>query len=195
MEFFAKKIFTLGKAEKTLISLITKAARDALGKIPDDYHDMDPIDFSSARRGSVQLLECYLTELLLLLLQSENSSYTTERHSEKSRELASSSITELIVDYLRENVTSRVTLSDLCARFYMGKSKLCKLFDDYVGESPMGYLNKLKIAEAKKLLRQEELTVGKVSDILGYSSIHNFSRAFKTATGFSPSEYRNKSVH
>lgn len=167
----------------------------ALGKIPDDYNDKDPLDFSSAPKGSVQLLECCLTEHLLLLMQNENSIYTTEKHSGKSRELAQSSITELIVDYLRENVYLRITLSDICARFYMGKSKLCKLFDEYLGESPMEYFTKLKIAEAKKLLRQEELAVSKVADMLGYSSIHNFSRAFKTSTGFSPTEYRKKSVH
>ena len=195
MQFFDRKVFNLGKTEKTLISLITRAAKMALGKIPDDYNDKDPLDFSSAPKGSVQLLECYLTELLLLLMQSEDSVYTTEKHSEKSRELAQSSITELIVDYLRENVYSSLNLSDVCTRFYMGKSKLCKLFDEYLGESPMEYFTKLKIAEAKKLLRQEELAVGKVADMLGYSSIHNFSRAFKTATGFSPTEYRKKSVH
>jgi len=195
MEFFAKKIFTLGKTEKTLISLITRAAKDALGRIPDDYRDMDPIDFSSAPRGSVQLLECYLTELLLLLLQSEDSSYTTKKRSVGSRELVQSSITELIVGYLEENVYSSLTLADLCAKFYMGKSKLCKLFSDHLGMSPMEYYGALRIKEAKRLLRCEDLTVGKVADMLGYSSIHNFSRAFKLATGFSPSEYRQKSVH
>jgi AraC-like DNA-binding protein/quercetin dioxygenase-like cupin family protein len=195
MEFFSGKIFTLGKAEKTLISLFTKAAEEALGKIPDDYRDRDPLDFSSSPSGSVQLMECYLTELLLLLLRSGDSSYTTEKRSENSRELAGSSITGLIVDYLKENVYADITLSDVCSKFYMGKSRLCKLFGEYLGEGPIEYFNKLKTAEAKKLLRREELSVGKISDMLSYSSIHNFSRAFKKATGFSPSEYRKKSVH
>lgn len=195
MEFFSKKVFTLGKTEKTLISLITKAAREALGRIPDDYSDRDPIDFSSAPKGSVQLLECYLTELLLLLMQSEDSSYTTTKHSEKSHELAESSITELIAAYLEEKVYSTVTLSDLCAKFYMGKSKLCKLFSEHLGEGPMEYFARLKVAEAKKLLRSEDASVGKVADMLDYSSIHAFSRAFKNSTGFSPSEYKKKSVH
>ncbi len=195
MEFFSKKIFTLGKTEKTLISLITKAAREALGKIPDDYKDRNPLDFRSAPRGSMQLLECYLTELLLVLMQSESQSYTTEKHSENSRELADSSITALIVSYLEENIHSSITLSDVCSRFYMGKSRLCKLFDDYFGVGPIEYFTSLKINEAKKLLRAEEMAIGKVADTLAYSSIHNFSRSFKKATGFSPSEYRKKSVH
>ena len=195
MKFFDKKVFTLGKAEKTLISLITKAAKKALGKIPDDYSNKNPIDFSNAPKGSVQLLECYLTELLLLLMQSEDSSYITEKPNGNAREIAQSSITEIIVAYLQDNVYNTLTLSDICSRFYMGKSRLCKLFADYFGESPIEYFSKLKITEAKKLLRCEELSVGKIADMLDYSSIHNFSRSFKQATGFSPTEYRKKSVH
>lgn len=56
--------------------------------------------------------------------------------------------------------------------------------------SPIEYFNSLKIAEAKKLLRREELSVSRIADMLGYLSIHTFSRAFKRYVGFSPTEYR-----
>ena len=143
----------------------------------------------------MQLLECYLTELLLVLLRGGEQGYTTSKASATSRELTQSSLAELIVSYLRENVCASITLSDLCNRFFMGKSNLCKLFDEHVGQSPMEYFSSLKIAEAKRLLRREELSIGRIADMLSYSSIHNFSRAFKNGTGFSPSEYRKKSVH
>lgn len=195
MRFFEHKIFTLGKTEKTLISLFANTAKEALGKIPDDYANRDPLDFSAAPAGTMQLLECYLTELLLVLLRGNDETYTTPKPSATSRELTQSSLCEMIVSYLHENVCQALTLSDLCNRFFMGKSNLCKLFDEHVGQSPMEYFYALKIAEAKRLLRHEEMSVGRVAETLSYSSIHNFSRAFKTATGFSPSEYRKKSVH
>ena len=195
MRFFEHKIFTLGKTEKTLISLFAKTAKEALGNIPDDYANRDPLDFSKAPMGTMQLLECYLTELLLVLLRGGEQGYTTSKANATSRELTQSSLAELIVSYLRENVCASITLSDLCNRFFMGKSNLCKLFDEHVGQSPMEYFSSLKIAEAKRLLRREELSIGRIADMLSYSSIHNFSRAFKNGTGFSPSEYRKKSVH
>ena len=64
-------------------------------------------------------------------------------------------------------------LGDLCGRFFMGKSQMCKLFEEQVGESPIEYYGKLKMAEAKRLLRRDELSVSRISDMLGYSSIHN----------------------
>ena len=192
MEFFDKKIFNLDKTGKTLLSLFIKEATNALGIIPGEYSNKNPIDFSNSPFGSMQLLECYFTELLLVLCRDANESGTRVKRNDVSKELAQSSIAELIVSFLNENIYSMITLSDLCSKFFMGKSKLCKLFNDYQGEGPIEYYTKLKIAEAKKLLQKESLTVSNISDMLGYSSIHNFSRAFKKSVGFSPIEYRKK---
>ena len=54
----------------------------------------------------------------------------------------------------------------------------------------MQYYHLLKISEAKKLLREEDYSVSEIAGIFGYSGIHNFSRAFKKATGFSPIGYK-----
>lgn len=194
MEYFDKKIFTLGKTEKTLLTLFIKEARASLGSLPSEYGNKNPLDFSSAPPVSFQLLECYLTELLLVLLRSGEQSAGGIKLGETSRSLAQSSITELITAFLAENVCSSLSLSDICSRFFVGKTQLCKLFEEHVGRSPMEYFSSLKIAEAKRLLRQGELSVSHISDMLCYSSIHNFSRAFKKAVGISPVEYRNKII-
>lgn len=192
MKLFGGKIFTLDKTAKTLLSLFIKEARLALGKLPNEYANKNPLDFSSAEFGSFQLLDCYLTELLLVLARHAKASAKTSKGAESSRELAESSIIELILSYLKENLYTSITLSDICAKFYMGKSQLCKLFCDHLGESPIEYYMKLKINEGKRLLRSGEHSVTRISDMLGYSSIHNFSRAFKKTVGMSPSEYKKK---
>lgn len=195
MEYFDKKVFSLDKTGKTLLTLFINEAKNALGEIPSEYSDKNPLDFSNAPFGSFQLLECYLTELLLVLSRLDADRSNRVKSTENARILAQSSITELIVAYLKDNIYGTLTLSDICKTFFMGKSKLCKLFDDYIGEGPIEYYSNLKIAEAKKLLLKEELTVSSISDMLGYSSIHNFSRAFKKAVGFSPAVYRKRINH
>ena len=192
MEFFDKKIFTLGKTEKTLLTLFIKEARSALGDIPGEYGNKNPLDFSSSSPLSLQLLECYLTEFLLVLLRSGNESGSRIKSGGNSRALAQSSITELIVAYLEENVYSNITLSDICSKFFVGKTQLCQLFAEYIGKSPIEYFSSRKMSEAKKLLRKSDLSISDISDMLCYSSIHNFSRAFKRSVGISPAEYRKK---
>lgn len=195
MEFFDKKIFTLDKTGRTLLSLFLDEARNALGKISGDYDNKNPLDFSDAPFGSLQLLECYLTELLLVLCRSKVDSGTKISRTSDSKELAQSSISELITSYLKDNLFSRITIADICRTFFMGKSQLCKLFNEYVGEGPIEYYSKLKMAEARALLLKEELSISTISDMLGYSTVHNFSRAFKREFGFSPAYYRKKINH
>ena len=191
MEFFDKKIFTLAKTQKTLLSLFINEAKVALGNIPDEYADKDPLDFSSAPFGSLQLLECYLTEFLLTLKRSDDGNASKAVRSEDSRTLAHSSIVELMTDHLSDRVYENVTLSDLCTSFHMGKTQVCSLFCEHVGMGPIEYYYTLKMSRAKKLLL-DGVPVSKISDMLGYSSIHIFSRAFKKAVGVSPTEYKKK---
>ena len=192
MEFFDKKVFTLDKTGKTLLSLFISEAKNALGEIPGEYVNKNALDFSCAKRGSFQLLECYLTEFLLVLLRTEDDMSSRVERCANSRELAQSSTAELIISYIQDNIYNNLTISDICNKFFMGKSRLYKLFDEYVGEGPIEYYSKLKMTEAKKMLLHEEIPVTGISDKLGYSSIHNFSRAFKKAFGISPVEYRKK---
>ncbi len=191
MQFFDKKIFTLGKTPKTLLSLFINEAKNALGRIPDEYSDKDPLDFSVSPFGSVQLLECYMTEFLLTLRRSGEESVSSAKRNEDTRSLAQSSIVELIIEYMNENICKNVTLADICSNFYMGKTQLCALFSEHCGEGPIEYYSKLKLTKAKKLLL-DGFSVSKISDMLGYSSIHTFSRAFKNAVGVSPTDYKNK---
>lgn len=192
MKFFKKKTFTLDKLGKTLLSLFLEEAKNALGKIPDDYHNTDNLRFTSAVIGSSQLLQCYLTELLIHLVRSGSAFSKSVSSDKASRDIANNSMSELICEYMKENIYSALTLRDICRHFLSGKTRLCEIFHESMGESPMEYYMNLKIKEAKKLLREKNYSVSQISDMLGYSSIHNFSRAFKKAVGFSPTAYSKK---
>ena len=56
-----------------------------------------------------------------------------------------------------------------------------------------GYFARCKIRAAKGLLRYRDLKVWVVASFVGYSGLQPFWHAFKTATGESPSEYRERS--
>lgn len=190
MSFFDRKLFTLDKTQKMLLNLFMNEAKIALGEICGEYENKNPIDFTNAPFGSVQLLECYFIEFLIALKRSNDEAVRIVTKTESTLGLARSAISGLIADYLKAHVYENVSLKDLCQKFYMGKTQLCTIFSTYMEKGPIEYFLDLKIEEAKRLLREEKLSVSKVSDLLCYSSIHAFSRAFKNAVGVSPSDYR-----
>ena len=124
-----------------------------------------------------------------LIRGGEETSHAISKDAEK-REFAKNTTVEAIIDYLKNAVCDGVMLPQLCDRFFMGKSHLTEIFKESTGKSPMQFYNDLKIEEAKKLLKDSKLSVGEISDVLGYSGIHSFSRSFKNSTGFSPLEYK-----
>ncbi len=193
MKYFRSKTFTLDKTGKTLLSLFVGEAKNALGKIPDNYENKNDLCFQTTVFGSTQLLQCYFTELLIHLIRIGNSFSENVLSSKKSRDIANNSLSELICEYMKNNVYSPLTLKELCLHFLLGKTQLCKIFRESIGQSPMEYYLELKMSHAKHLIRDKTYSISEISDMLGYSSIHNFSRAFKKAVGLSPTAY-SKSI-
>ena len=191
MEFFKDKTFTLDKTSKMLLSLFIKEAQNALGAIPNNYNFKGSLNFSSEVFGSSQLMKFHFVEFLIKLIRGNahaTSNSIKKRLSDKSNTI------DLIVSYMNENIYNDINLEKLCNRFYLRKSRLSVLFKEFTGKSPMEFFAELKIKEAKKLLREDNLSVSQITFKLNYSSIHNFSRAFKKSTGFSPTGYKKSVV-
>ena len=91
--------------------------------------------------------------------------------------------------YLEDNIAKRLTLSDICRDNLVGRSYLQKIFREKTGGGAMEYFGTLKIDAAKRMIREGTHNFTEIAALLGYNSIHYFSRHFKKVTGRTPSEY------
>ncbi len=190
MDFFRKKVFTLDEGSKKLLSMFLTEAKNALGEVQGDYKSRHRLDFSGEIFGSTQLMASHLEEFLIKLIRSGSDSAGRISPSVEARRMGQNSTVKLIEEYLLRGIYDDISLDRLCVHFFMGKSKLSQMFKENTGKSPMQYLSGLRTEEAKKLLR-EGMTVSEIAEKLRYSGIHSFTRAFKNATGFSPTGYKN----
>lgn len=122
-------------------------------------------------------------ELLLIELLTADAEKKTAPQKELFRE---------ICGFLRSELSCSVTLDEIAARFHIGKSTLTALFRNECGEGMIAYFNRLKIEKAKELIRLGEMNFSEIADAVGFSSIHYFSRLFKSVAGVTPSEYLRK---
>lgn len=67
--------------------------------------------------------------------------------------------------------------------------RLQKLFQELHGCGVMEFFTLMKIDTAKELIRSNQMNFTQISDRLGYTSIHYFSRQIKKITHMNPSEY------
>lgn len=99
-----------------------------------------------------------------------------------------------IKKYLMKNYEKKVNLEEVSQHFYLSPAYLSSYFKKETGTTMTDYVVMLRIQQAKKLLCETNKTVEEVAKEVGYSNHNYFSVMFKKTTGYSPMQYRRKSV-
>jgi AraC-like DNA-binding protein len=86
------------------------------------------------------------------------------------------------------------TVANLAAGVGISRAGLARRFHDLVGEPPMTFLTRLRMALAADLLLDVGATVNGVAQKVGYGSAFTFSTAFKRTYGASPRAFRSKAT-
>lgn len=84
------------------------------------------------------------------------------------------------------------TVERLARLGHVSRSAFAERFREVVGDSPVRYVARFRMEEAKRLLRQQEGNVTEVAVRLGYSSDAAFIRAFRRHTGEAPGHWRQR---
>ncbi len=92
---------------------------------------------------------------------------------------------------LHRDPTRNWSVEELASIAGMSRSRFAELFMETVGETPLRYLHRLRLATASDRLRSSNLTVKEIAHSIGYRSEAAFSRAFKAMFGTAPREARN----
>ena len=92
--------------------------------------------------------------------------------------------------HLDKHFTDPVRLEELCDLSNLRKANLCRQFKAYTGLSTGDYLKQRRLAAALQKLRTTSDKILTLCHDCGFSDISNFNRAFRSAFGITPSEYR-----
>jgi AraC-like DNA-binding protein len=91
------------------------------------------------------------------------------------------------------NYNKSFSLDSLEQEYHMSRFRICREFTKYFNESPIQYLNHIRISIAKEILVQTDKRINEVGQIIGFENTNHFIRLFKQKTGVTPLEYRRKS--
>lgn len=192
MDFFRGRILSVSEKERRLLSTIIQEAEEAFDSRLEDPYLKGMHRRKSQRFGCEQILRGSI-ELLLLQFYRQTAKVPI-RQTTNIKTTTSYLRMAGIFNYLEDNVTQRISLNEVCRAASMSRASLEKMFREYTGQSVMEYFDRFKAKEAKRLLQDGRYNVSDIADMLGYSSIHYFSRRFKSLEGLSPTEYA-KSIH
>lgn len=186
MDFFKKAVLKIDEKERSLLASILLEARNLYDCPLDDPYLKCMPKKKQLPVGTEQMIRIQLEQFLIQLLRRYAT--PTVHHvlpSTKSTE----DIFKRVRDYMDTNLSSRLTIEQICRDNMIGRTQLQNVFQK---ESSMGvieYFSSMKIDNAKHMIRMGQLNFTQISEQLGYTSIHYFSRQFKKITGMTPSDY------
>ena len=193
MHFFEEKQLIVNEAVQKLLGKIIQESRHTFEGRLDNPYQTKLIISSSAPFGGEHLIRNYIEQLLISLIRRYNFALPEKDGGLSAPKLtahnADNELYEKIIHYMEEHITSNIAIEQLCRDTLIGRSKAQRLFHERHQCGVINYFSEMKITTAKELIRSNSMNFTQISEHLGYTSIHYFSRQFKKITGMTPSEY------
>lgn len=96
-----------------------------------------------------------------------------------------------IINIMEKSYKDIDSISKIAERFQISPSHMTRDFMNEVGITPIKYLTKVRIQQAKKLLQDTNMTVSEIALECGYAQTNYFCKIFKSIVGQTPLQYRN----
>ena len=137
--------------------------------------------------GCDEVCQKLLEIILLRLLRREDFALSSAPEGPRgSREC------DLVRRYIDNHFKENLTLDQLAGMVHVSKYYLSHAFRKEFQTSPISYLISRRIQESKFLLRETDLSLSQIAQILGFSSLSYFSQSFRRLEDMSPLEYRKQ---
>ncbi len=94
------------------------------------------------------------------------------------------------IAYLHEHYADPISRQDIARHVGMDEDYLTACFRNELGVTPIAYLNRYRISQAKRLLTETARSITEIALEVGFSDSGYFSRVFRRETGRSPEAYR-----
>ncbi len=130
--------------------------------------------------GSRPITDILVPPPALLLRQSTEGDWELLKSIQKAHQL------------IKEEACDGLTVEAICRRVLLSRVVLTEHFSRVHGISPGAAIKQQKIEHAQQLLVNRDLSIGEISNEVGFSEQAKFSKFFKRHTGLTPREYRNK---
>ncbi|MFD0960542.1 helix-turn-helix transcriptional regulator [Paenibacillus chungangensis] len=123
-----------------------------------------------------------LTHLLRLPV-SRARSYSSQ-HAQKLKE---------IIEQIEQHPSTPWSNKMIADQMKLSIDHTAKLFKEIAGLPPNEFIHTIRHREARRLLRETDMSIERIGEQVGYSGIHYFSRLFRRHEGISATEYRKLS--
>ena len=191
IRFFENKVIKLTKEQINYVYATVEEAKRTFD-IPFFDPDMKKMELQPhPALGGEQLIKNLLELLLIDLMRSLTETESGNKTFLSEREKENKFIGD-VINILKNNVYNKITVEDICKKTSYCKAYLFKQFKVATGSTVMAYYLDLKMKEAKKLLKENILSVKEIAESLYFDTPNYFTKTFKKHFGITPTAYKKR---
>ncbi|MBE5866498.1 MAG: helix-turn-helix transcriptional regulator [Lachnospiraceae bacterium] len=182
------RVFGLTGEEKELLFRILRTGIRRFKVIGENqsYYGQQPEEGTTDYE--VQTVKNYL-ELLLISIYENRDAGNGHRTMPRNQSNYYETQFAHMEAFMKENLSRNITIEDIVRYTGFSESTIKRICTSCVGCGAVHHFIGLKMEEAKRLIRESDLTISQISEKLGFSGIHYFSRIFKKRNGITPTQY------
>jgi transcriptional regulator GlxA family with amidase domain len=94
--------------------------------------------------------------------------------------------------YIEEHLSDKISFEELASKLAISRRNFDRRFIKATGNTPVEYLQRVKVEAAKRSLEKGRKNINEVMDEVGYSDDKAFREVFRKVTGLSPLDYKAK---
>lgn len=99
---------------------------------------------------------------------------------------------ERMLDFMNSRLDSKLSLEEVAEAGFVSQREASRLFEKYLGSSPMKYFLFLRLEKARSLLERKQAAIADICQETGFESVSHFSTCFRKMYAMTPGEYRNR---
>lgn len=164
-----------------------KQTRIGYMKIPQKNHDdikliIDQMIRESAENNE-EVKQCLIGYFIVLL------SKLSGMYNFDNKKIIPESV-DKVIEFIHKNIQDNIQLKQLVKVSGLSQSSFQRYFAEFIGNSPMNYLNDLRLAKACAILRKTDKRISEIAYEVGFNDSNYFSRLFCIHFDMPPREYR-----
>lgn len=133
-----------------------------------------------------------MLEILNVLSNTDNYTLLSKTLPKKSLSPNLEKRLNDVFSYTMEHYAKVITLDEIAQLANMTTSAFCKYFKLHTRKTYVQFLNEIRIGNACKLLRENQMTIEQIAYATGFNNMANFNRKFKQINNITPSGFRKQ---
>jgi AraC-like DNA-binding protein len=165
--------------------------------LPPHYSDQDTTIISHLHDIMVRLEQkkpahelAVKANLILIIADIASNNRWIIRHTQRSAVSNRIENIKLVLSYIGSNYMNRITIKEMATLIYMSEGHFCRFFKTMVRQTPIEYINSLRINKAADLIQHTNRKILDIALEVGFDNLSYFIRKFRALLNCTPTQYR-----